>query len=158
MDKDASLRKHLARVLDWRSAHADFDAVIQGIPPSKRGVRPDELPYSPWELLEHMRIAQRDILDFCRDPEYAAPDWPADYWPNSASPPVTDAWEESVERFREDRRAMQELVQDPATDLHAEIPHGNGQTYLREALLVADHNAYHLGQLVTVRRLLDIWE
>lgn len=158
MDNDVSLRKHLVRVLDWQSAHADFDAAIAGVPASKRGRRPDDLPYSAWELLEHMRITQRDILEFCRDPEYAAPDWPADYWPESAEPPTNGAWQKSVEQFRRDRTELKQLVRDRSVDLSAAIPHGDGQTYLREILLVADHNAYHVGQLVTVRRLLGVWK
>jgi hypothetical protein len=158
MGDDNSLREHLVRVLDWRSAHADFDAAIQGIPMEKRGQRPADLPYSPWELVEHMRIAQRDILEFCRDAEYTAPDWPVDYWPGAPEPPGPAAWKDGIEAFRSDRAGMKDIVRDPAIDLHAEIPHGEGQTYLREVLLVADHNAYHLGQLVTVRRLLGIWE
>ena len=157
MDTDASLRQHLLNLLDARQAHATFDEVIDGVPANLRGVRPDDLPYSPWELLEHMRIAQVDILAFCRDPDYAAPAWPDDYWPEGPAPPSDAAWTESVRQFRSDLQAMKDLVSDPATDLHAEIPHGGGQTYLREALLVADHNAYHLGQLVTVRRLLGAW-
>lgn len=157
MDSDASLRQHLLNLLDARQAHAPFDDAIAGLPVDLRGTRPGDLPYSPWELLEHMRIAQVDILDFCRDPDYTAPDWPDDYWPEAPAPPSEAAWTESVRRFRADLQAMKDLVADPNTDLYAEIPHGDGQTVLREALLVADHNAYHLGQFVTVRRLLGAW-
>lgn len=157
MDTDTALRQHLLNLLDARQAHATFDDVIDGLPADVRGTRPDSLPYSPWELLEHMRIAQVDILEFCQDPNYTAPDWPADYWPDAPAPPSDDAWKKSVRQFRTDLQAMKDLVSNPDTDLYAEIPHGDGQTYLREAMLVADHNAYHLGQLVTVRRLLDAW-
>lgn len=151
------LRAHVRQLLDWEDAHAGFDAVIDGIPPEHRGTQPEGLPYSPWQLLEHMRIAQHDILDFCRNPAYVEMKWPADYWPGAPTPPSAAAWEESVAAFRRDREALKGLVADPKLDLFAKIPHGEGQTYLREALLVADHNAYHLGQLVAVRRLLGIW-
>lgn len=157
MNPDTALRQHLLNLLDARQAHATFDNVIEGLPPDLRGVRPDRLPYSPWELLEHLRIAQADILDFCRNPDYTELAWPDDYWPAASAPPKRGAWDESVGRFREDLQAMKDLVSDPATELFAEIPHGDGQTYLREAMLVADHNAYHIGQLVTVRRLLGAW-
>lgn len=155
---DRVLREHLVKLLEWQSAHASFDAAIEGVPPPARGKRPEHLPYSPWELLEHMRIAQWDILDFCRNPAYASRQWPDEYWPSEPVPSTPDTWEQSVHQFREDRKAMQKFVQDPAVDLYATVPHGSGQTYLREALLVADHNAYHLGQLVVVRRLLGVWK
>lgn len=158
MDDVQSLRDHLIAHLDGRQAHVDFGAAIGGIPPAKRGARPEGLPYSSWELLEHVRLAQWDILDFCRNPDYDQPAWPADYWPEESGPGSPEAWDASVEGFREDLEAMKELIRDPDTELYAEIPHGEGQTYLREALLVADHNAYHLGQVVTVRRLLGIWD
>lgn len=156
MNHDA-LRQHLLNLLDTRQAHATFDDVIAGLPVDLRGTRPEALPYSPWELLEHMRIAQADILDFCQNPDYREPAWPDDYWPASVAPPRDEAWDASVTQFRADLQAMKDLVTDPAIDLFAEIPHGDGQTYLREAMLVADHNAYHLGQLVTVRRSLGAW-
>ena len=156
MSNDASLREHLINVLDWKSAHADFDAAIGRISPGKRGQRPESLPYSPWELLEHMRIAQRDILEFCQSSDYTQPDWPAEYWPVSAEPPTAAAGDESIGVLRDDRDGMKDIVRN-TPDLYAEIPHGDGQTYMREVLLVADHNAYHLGQLVTVRRLLGEW-
>lgn len=158
MGANRSLRDHLLRLLDWRDAHADFDAAVTGLPPALAGVRPAGLPYSPWELLEHARLAQRDILDFCRDPGYVEKKWPDDYWPRDPAPPTPAAWGESVAAYRADREAMKQLVADPAVDLCARIPHGQGQTYLREILLVADHNAYHVGQLIVVRRLLGAWE
>lgn len=150
-------RETVARLLDWDEAHAGFDKALSGIPPELRGVQPEGLPYSPWQLLEHLRLAQRDILDFCRDPDYTQPEWPDDYWPPTHAPRSADEWERSVEAFRGDRDALRRLASDPDLDLTAEIPHGAGQTYLRELLLVADHNAYHLGELVVVRRLLGIW-
>jgi uncharacterized damage-inducible protein DinB len=155
---DDALRAHLRKLLDWQDAHASFDAAVDDVPPELRGKRPEGLPYSPWQLLEHLRLAQRDILDFCRDPEYAERKWPDDYWPADPMPPSAGAWDESVAAFRADRRELQRLASDPALDLFARIPHGDGQTYLRELLLVADHNAYHVGQLVAVRRLLGAWE
>ncbi|HET8654804.1 MAG TPA: DinB family protein [Longimicrobiaceae bacterium] len=157
MDTIAALREQLGRFLAWSSAHAGFDGAVEGIPPAKRGVRPAGLPHSPWELLEHVRIAQRDILAFCRDPAYSEPEWPADYWPDSPAPPDAEAWERSVAAFRADREAMQRLARDGGVDLFAAVPNGTGQTFLREILLVADHTAYHVGQLVQVRRLLGAW-
>jgi uncharacterized damage-inducible protein DinB len=155
--QDAPLRELVGRLLDWQDAHVAFDAAVDGIPPELRGAQPDGVPYSPWQLLEHIRVTQRDILDFCRDPAYEEPRWPEDYWPVSPVPPEADAWDASIAGVREDRDALKEMAADRALDLFAEIPHGTGQTYLRELLLVADHNAYHVGQLILVRRLLGIW-
>ena len=157
MDQNDALRTHLVRLLEWQDAHAGFDTAIEGIPPDRQGAQPAGLPYSPWQLLEHMRLTQRDILEFCRDPAYTEPTWPEDYWPRSAAPPRPEAWDESIAAFRADRDALQQLAADPGIDLFAAIPHGSGQTYLREVLLVADHNAYHLGQLVVLRRHLGLW-
>jgi uncharacterized damage-inducible protein DinB len=151
------LREQLARLLDWQDAHASFDAAVEGLPPAQRGVRPAGAPHSPWELVEHLRRAQHDILDFCRNPKYEELAWPADYWPDTAAPPTAGAWDESVAAVRRDREALGQLATDPAVDLFAAIPHGTGQTVLRELLLVADHTAYHVGQLVLVRRLLGAW-
>jgi uncharacterized damage-inducible protein DinB len=152
-----ALRNQLVRLLDSHDAHVDFEAGLKGIPPDRRGAQPEGLPFSPWQLLEHMRIAQHDILDFCRNPKYAEKKWPDDYWPNGPAPKDSAAWDEAVATFKRDREALQQLVSDATLDLFATIPHGTGQTYLREVLLVADHNAYHLGQLIAVRRLLGIW-
>jgi hypothetical protein len=154
---DDILREHLAAILDWKDAHVDFDSVVGGIPREARGARPHGLPYSPWQLLEHMRITQNDILDFCLNADYEELKWPDEYWPETTTPPDDAAWEDSVRSYREDREALRRLAADPAVDLTSNIPHGNGQTYLRELLLVADHTAYHLGELVVVRRLLGIW-
>lgn len=156
--QDQSLRDHLTRLLDWHDAHADFDQVVSNLPAHMQGVRPDGLPYSLWQLLEHMRLAQADILDFCRNPKYQQPAWPTDYWPQAEAPPTPDAWERSIAAFRADRQALIEMVADPELNLFAEIEHGEGQTYLREVLLVADHGAYHLGEMVAIRRLLRVWE
>lgn len=154
---DDLLRTHVLRLLDWEDAHVGFDAAVAGLHPSQRGVRPPGLPFSAWEILEHLRIAQADILDFCVNPAYEERKWPDDYWPASEAPPSDEAWDRSIAGFRRDREELRRLGADTAVDLFARIPHGTGQTYLRELLLVADHNAYHVGQLVAVRRLLGAW-
>jgi hypothetical protein len=136
----------------------DFDSAIKALPVKARGKRPKGSPHSPWEILEHLRIAQWDILDFTRNKNYAPMKWPDDYWPKTPAPPTATAWSKSVRAFRDDLDAMCALVDNPKVDLLARIPHGDGQTILREALLVADHNAYHLGELVLVRRLLGAWK
>ena len=152
-----SLRQHLLELLKGGSAHAKFDDVVSLIPERLRGQKPQSFPHSPWMLLEHLRLAQWDILEFSRSKKHVSPDWPSGYWPSSAAPPSSAAWSASVRTFRKDLKAMQHLVANPKTDLHARIPWGEGQTILREALLVADHNAYHLAQLVDVCRLLGAW-
>jgi hypothetical protein len=158
MANDEQIREHISRLLAWTEAHAGFDAAVAGIPATARGRKPQGLPYSPWQLLEHIRRTQHDILDFCRNPDYKELKWPDDYWPDSDGPASAAAWDESIARILEDRAALQQLVTDPAVDLTAVIPHGTGQTYLREFLLVADHSAYHVGELIIVRRLLGIWK
>jgi hypothetical protein len=158
MNPDAGVREQLAKLLAWEDAHVGFEKAVAGIPPKLRGTQPTGAPYSPWQLLEHLRLTQQDILDFCRNPDYEAQDWPDDYWPPSPDPPTAKAWDSSVQRFREDRKALQQLAADPKIDLGARIPHGDGQTYLRELVLAADHTAYHIGQLIVIRRLLGIWK
>jgi uncharacterized damage-inducible protein DinB len=153
---DGALREQLARFLDWKEAHADFDAAVTGIPPQMRGTVPPGLAHSAWQILEHLRIAQHDILDFSINSGYEEKKWPDDYWP-AAAPPTASAWDESVAAYKRDLAAMQALARDPKIDLFGRIPHGGGQTYIREILLVVDHAAYHLGQLVTIRQLLGIW-
>jgi hypothetical protein len=156
--KDQSaLREHVMYLLRGGGAHLDFDAAIADLPPGLRGERPTGVPHTPWRLLEHLRIAQRDILEFSRNPRYVSPPFPEGYWPEGDAPPDDLAWDKSVADFRADLVAMQSLVADPSIDLLAPLPHGTGQTVLREALLVADHNAYHLGQLVVVRRAMGAW-
>ena len=145
-------------LLDGGGAHLDFDAAVASLPAALRGVRPSGLPHTPWELLEHMRIAQSDILEFSRKAKHVSPPWPAGYWPATPVPPDDGAWDKSVKAFRADLATLRRLVKNTKTNLHARIPHGTGQTFLREVLLVADHNAYHLGQLVLVRRLLGAWK
>lgn len=154
---DGSLRDHLIYLLNGGGAHAGFDAAVKGLPAELRGQAPKGLPYSPWQLLEHLRLAQWDIVEFSRSGDHVSPEWPGGYWPLTPAPESEAAWGRSVAGFRQDLQAMQALVTDPATDLYARIPWGDGQTILREALLVADHNAYHLGELIVVRRLLGAW-
>lgn len=157
MSEEAAWREAIAHLLDWEEAHASFDAATEGLAEGLRGRVPPGLPYSPWQLLEHLRIAQYDLLDFCRNPDYHELSWPADYWPVKPEPPSAAAWDDSVRRFREDRAALQALARDRSIDLTARIPHGSGQTCLRELLLAADHAAYHVGELIVARRLLGAW-
>jgi len=152
------LRQHLVALLKGGNAHADFETAVKDFPVDLRGKRPKGAEHSPWEVLEHLRIAQWDILEFSRNPSYKAREWPREYWPDSHEPKDGKAWEKSVEGFRKDLKAMCDLVADEGTDLLAKIPHGDGQTILREALLTADHNAYHLGEMVLLRRLLGAWK
>jgi len=154
---DSSIREHVAKLLSWEDAHTSFESAVADLPVELRGTKPSTLPYSPWQLVEHLRITQADILDFCRNPKYRERTWPDDYWPSSESPPDSAAWDNSVRDFLRDRAALQDLSRDPKITLEARIPHGEGQTYLREILLVADHTAYHIGELVVVRRLLGAW-
>ncbi len=158
MGSDQSLRKHLRELLDGGQAHAGFDDVVAAFPAKLRGQKPAGLPHSGWMLLEHLRIAQRDILEFSQNSKYVAPKWPDDYWPKSPAPPNAAAWDKSVKSFGDDLGAMKKLVNDSKTDLFAKIPWGEGQTILREALLLADHTSHHLAQLIDVRRLLGIWK
>ncbi len=152
------IREYLSRLLAWEDAHVGFDAVVAGIPENLRGTQPAGLPYSPWQMLEHLRRTQHDILDFCQNSHYEELKWPDDYWPSSPAPSSAAAWDESIRQFRDDRQALQGLAADSTIDLFARIPHGQGQTYLRELVLVADHTSYHVGQLVLIRRLLGIWK
>jgi DinB superfamily len=157
VDRQAALRQHVVEVLKGGHAHATFDAAVKNLPAAQRGKRPKGAEHSPWEILEHLRIAQWDILEFSRDPKHQSPDWPTGYWPARQVPSDEKAWDKSVRTLRRDLKAMCELVTKESTDLFAEIPHGSGQTILREALLLADHNAYHLGEMVLVRRELGVW-
>jgi hypothetical protein len=151
------LREQVARLLDWEDAHTSFGSAVAGLSEALRGKQPAGLTYSPWQLVEHLRITQHDILDFCINPKYKELSWPNDYWPRSAAPESTAAWTESLRAFELDRAALQQLSRNPKVDLESTIPHGQGQTYLRELLLAADHAAYHIGELIVVRRLLGAW-
>ncbi|HET7441559.1 MAG TPA: DinB family protein [Terriglobales bacterium] len=155
---DRSLREHVLYLLEDGGAHAKFEDVIDDFPADLRGKKVKGLPYTAWMLLEHMRIAQWDILDFSINPKYKTIKWPEGYWPKTEAPPNAAAWNNSIKEFKKDLKAMQDLVANPNTDVYQKISWGDGQTILREALLVADHNAYHLGQLVTLRRLLGAWQ
>ena len=151
------MRQQLAAALDWGQAHADFDRAVDRFPVALRGRKVRGLPYSAWQILEHLRIAQEDLLDFAINPRYASKEWPQDYWPADPEPPNARAWNASIAAFRKDRKALQRLATDKRITLDAKIPHGTGQTYLREILLAIDHNAYHLGELIVLRRLLGAW-
>ena len=153
---DKALRDHVLYLLRGGGAHLNFEQGVAGLPAALQGAQAPGAPHTPWQLVEHMRICQWDILDFSVNPNYKEMRF-EDYWPKSAAPPDKAAWEESLRAFRADLKAMEKLVANPKTDLFARIPWGDGQTLLREALLIADHNAYHLGQLVLVRRLLGAW-
>ncbi len=158
-DTISAIRDHLARALEWQEAHVSFDKAVDGIPAGKRGARAPEFEHSPWQLVEHIRIAQEDILDFCANTNYIETrKWPDDYWPKTAAPANDKAWSESLARYARDRESLKKLVHD-VDDLCAKVPTGKAnQTYLRAILLVIDHNAYHVGQLVAVRRALGIWK
>ena len=158
MANEQPLREHVLYALRGGGAHVDFETAIKGLPSELRGKRPKGASHSPWEILEHMRLAQWDILEFSRDPKHVSPKWPEEYWPKQAAPPSAGAWSRSVRAFRADLDAMRGLVEADSTDLFARIPHGTGQTILREALLVADHNAYHLGEMILLRRTLGAWK
>jgi len=156
-DVDAIVRSHVLALLRGGDAHATFDQAIADMPATKRHVAPAGQRFTPWQVLEHARIAQWDILEFSRSASHVSPDFPAGYWPKAAPAPAAAAWDETVRAFRADLAALERLVADPSTDLYAAIPHGTGQTVLREALVAASHTSYHLGQLVLLRRLLGAW-
>jgi|SRR5579884_866177 len=157
MDHDKALRQHLLELLRGGHAHLTFDDAVRDFPRELRGAKPKDVPHSAWQLLEHLRLAQRDILDFSRNEngEYRELKWPDDYWPKSAAPPDEGAWDKSVAEVSADARAFEHLIQDPGRDLFAKFSWGDGQTLLREALLLADHNSYHTGQLAFLRKLLS---
>jgi hypothetical protein len=157
-DQEKTLRKHLLELLAGGGAHAKFEDAVKGLPAEMRGERPAKYPHSPWMLLEHLRMAQWDILEFSRNAKHVSPKWPEGYWPKTKAPSYETVWAKSVRQFHRDLKAMQSLVANRKTDLFARIPWGDGQTILREALLVADHNAYHVAQLVDVRRMLGAWK
>jgi uncharacterized damage-inducible protein DinB len=158
MPDDAVLRQHLVKLLKGGDAHVDFEHAMADFPGELRGKTPKWAEHSAWQLLEHLRIAQQDILDFSTNPDYKAKEWPKEYWPKTEAPPDAKAWDRSINGYCEDLKALCELVEDEKTDLFARIPHGDGQTILREVLVVADHNSYHLGQIVLLRRELGAWK
>jgi DinB superfamily len=154
---DRILKQHLRKLLSGHGAHVGWSTALQGLPKRLRGEKPRGFPHSPWDLVEHARIAQRDILEFCRDRKHVSPDWPSGYWPKRSSPRNAAEWSLSLKGFQHDLKSMLKLVTNPGTDLEAPIRHGSGETILREALLLADHNSYHVGQFVLLRRLLGSW-
>ncbi len=157
MPDDKTLRDDVLHLLRDGNAHVSFEKAVANLPEGPRGKKPRGMPYSPWQQLEHMRICQWDILEYIRNPHHESPEWPEGYWPEKASP-TRNAWAKSVKAFQADRQALLDMAADPSTDLLARIPADpDGPTILHELLLVADHNAYHLGQLVLLRRLLDSW-
>ncbi|HEV2751557.1 MAG TPA: DinB family protein [Gemmatimonadales bacterium] len=157
-DPTQPLREHLIALLGESHAHVPFKDAIADWPPALRGAKPAGQPFTPWRLLEHIRISQWDIVEFTKSAKHVSPEWPAGYWPAGDAPPDAAAWDKSVAQLEHDLREMLRLVRDPKVDLFAKIPHGTGQTALREALVLADHNAYHIGQLVLLRRLLGAWK
>jgi hypothetical protein len=158
MKNQKSLPEHLVELLKGGQAHVDFETAVKDLPANLQGKKPEGAAHSPWEVLEHMRVAQWDILEFTRDPKHVSPEFPAGYWPKTQAPPDNKAWKKSVDAFRSDLNAMIKIVESKSTDFFAPLPHGDGQTILREVLLVADHNAYHLGELLLLRRLLGAWK
>jgi uncharacterized damage-inducible protein DinB len=157
MSKPDALRAQLERLLAWRDAHIHFDAAVRGIPPRFRGVVPQGSEHSIWQLVEHIRRAQADILEFCSKRRYTEKRWPDDYWPASPKPPNQAAWARSLNAYRRDLKKLERLVRTQSIDLFSGVPNGDGQTYLREVLLVVDHTAYHVGQIVALRKRLGIW-
>ena len=154
---EKALRAQLVKLLGSGEAHVTFERAVKGFPAALRGVVPVGDEHSAWQLVEHLRMAQADILEFCVSAKYREKKWPEDYWPKTAAPQSVAAWTKALEAIRRDRKKMQRLAANPKIDLLAAIPHGTGQTYLREILLVADHDAYHVGQIVALRRRLGIW-
>ena len=151
------LRDYIARMLNWQDAHVNLEKAVEDFPPDLRGKKPEGASHSAWQLLEHIRLAQWDILDFIKNLDYEELNWPDDYWPKDPAPPDDFAWDKSIKSFKSDLNELQEMAKDSSIDLYSKIPHGSGQTVLRELLLVADHNTYHLGQIVQLRKMLGIW-
>ncbi|MDR7555471.1 MAG: DinB family protein [Armatimonadota bacterium] len=158
MSTDPALRRWLRWQLRGGHAHVPFEKAVAGLSSRLRGVKPRGLPYSPWMLLEHLRIAQWDIVEYCLNPGHVSPPWPEGYWPKDPAPPTAGAWTASIAAFQRDLRRMERLVANRAIDLLAPIPHAKRHTYLREVLILIDHNAYHIGQLIVVRRVLGAWK
>ncbi|MEP6730795.1 MAG: DinB family protein [bacterium] len=158
MAKNPTWREIIASAFDWDQAHTPLAAALKGLAPEDRGKRPKGYPHSIWQLVEHYRLAQHDLLDFCRNPKYTHDlKWPDDYWPKDSAPPSEVAWKACLAQIKRDRKAFVEFTMDGVRDLTAEIPRGTGQTFLRTILVALDHNAYHLGQIVDVRRLIGSW-
>ncbi len=157
MKPEEVLRKQLVAALEGGHAHAEFDDVIKKLPADLRNAKVPNVPYTLWHLLEHIRLAQWDILDFIRNPEYKSMPWPEGYWPDPDAEADEKAWKKTIADFHKDRKELTELMTDPKTDFYGKIPHGSGQHILREILLVVDHTAYHLGEFLVMRRMLGAW-
>ena len=157
MSEKKTTRELLIEQLDGKNAHVDFDQAVQGLTYKQTGIKVERLPHTIWELIEHIRIAQEDILEFCKNPDYEELDWPREYWPESSSPESEQQFDKSIKDIRDGISEMKDMVRDPENDLHTPLPHGDGQTLFREAMLIVDHNAYHIGQIVQIRRLLGSW-
>jgi hypothetical protein len=157
MSNDQVLRNQIVQLLTGRNAHLSFDDAVANFPPSAINTRPPNVPYTPWHLVEHLRIAQWDILEFMRDPDHVSPDWPVGYWPDQSATTDEAGWQGSLEEFRSDLQAIVDMVNDESLNITDEIPHAPGYTYLREFLLVADHNAYHVGEFAILRQVMGTW-
>jgi hypothetical protein len=152
------VREQVLALLRGGNAHVTFDDAVKDFPVELRGMKPSGAPHSAWELIEHIRLAEWDIVEFSRDAKHVSPEWPSGYWPATPEPPDDAAWKKSIAAVKNNLEAMEEMVEDAEIDLYAKIPHGTGQNILREALLIADHNAYHVGQIVLLRQLLGAWK
>lgn len=157
MNDQSRIRELLLEQLTGRNAHVDFQKAVENLSMSDLGKKPEHFPHTIWELVEHIRIAQHDIVAFSKDPDYESPNWPEGYWPESDKPDSMDEWQDSLEAIEKDHKEMEKLVKDKANDLLIPLKHGDGQTLFREAMLIVDHNAYHIGQIVQMRRVMDIW-
>ena len=157
MSSDDVVRQHLLKLLRGGNAHMTFDQAINGFPPEAINTLPPGVPYSSWHLLEHIRTTQWDILEFVRDPDHVSPAWPEGHWPPKGQEADGPRWQDTIQAFRSDMEALEAMVQDPATDLYAGLPHAAGYTVLREILLVADHNAYHIGEFAVLRQIMGTW-
>ncbi|QMW05476.1 DinB family protein [Spirosoma foliorum] len=157
-DINSAVRKQLISFLTGSNAHQSFDNAVKGLPVELRGVKPDNLPYSIWQIVDHIRIVQWDILEFSRDPDHQSPAWPDGYWTKEIAPPNEDVWQQALDQIRADLAAFIELLNDSQRDLYAPFAHGDGQNLLREALLIGDHTAYHVGEIIIIRRLLGAWK
>ncbi len=157
MEAQKPIRKLLLDQLKGRTAHVDFGQAVQGLTYKQAGIKVEGVPHTVWELIEHIRIAQDDILEFCKNPDYEEMNWPEDYWPAKSSPTSKKEFEQSIQSVRDGIEAMRNLIRDPENQLQTPFPHGDGQTLFREAMLIVDHNAYHIGQIVLIRRLLGSW-
>lgn len=157
MGSEKTIRSLLLEQLEGRNAHVDFNQAVQGLTYKQVGIRVEDVPHTIWELIEHIRIAQDDILEFCKNADYKALDWPNDYWPEKSKPDSQEQFEASVQSVQKGIEEMRKQIRDPRTDLLQPFSHGDGQTLFREAMLIVDHNAYHIGQIVLIRRLLGSW-